>query len=273
MKHLRMISLGVAAWLAAGATLLAADSADGNKAELTRLFETALEARDLEYQKARDAILAHDGAADFLAERANDTNLISRVIGRAMQTWLRDRAGNMETSEHLAEVVRQARRSQIGERAILGRICVYEREPGLRRIFLKSKPEVHVLLEVALKGPTFPNEPRYLRNLESRFAINCYAAGLLGLYEDSDVVPVLTLLTNEKEDDLMRRAALCGFRLREDVDKAVFLKGLEDRNEGYRKSCYVYLRDTTGQDFGYDVEKYRTWLETNAVGKVAKPEK
>ncbi|MGI6749709.1 MAG: hypothetical protein ACOX6A_04230 [Atribacter sp.] len=95
----------------------------------------------------------------------------------------------------------------------------------------------------------------------------------MGLYEDPDVVPVLTLLTNEKEDDLMRRAALCGFRLREDVDKAVFLKGLEDRNEGYRKSCYVYLRDTTGQDFGYDVEKYRTWLETNAVGKVAKPEK
>ncbi|MGI6749710.1 MAG: hypothetical protein ACOX6A_04235 [Atribacter sp.] len=88
MKHLRMISLGVAAWLAAGATLLGADSADGNKAELTRLFETALEARGLEYREARDAILAHDGAADFLAERANDTNLMSRVIGRAMQTWL-----------------------------------------------------------------------------------------------------------------------------------------------------------------------------------------
>jgi len=266
-----MISLGVAVWIASGLNLRAVDTASHN-ADLRQLFATALDARDLEYQKARDAILTHEGAAVFLTEKAHDTNLISRVIGRAMLTWLGDSEANMEMSERLAKAVGAARMSQVGERAILGRIYVLKTELGARR-FAKIGTDVHVLLEVALKGPTFPDEPRYIRNIQSRFAINCYAAGLSGLYDDLDVIPVLTMLTDEKEDDLMRHAALCGLRLRKDADMAVFLKGLEDKNEEYRKTCYLHLRDTTSQDFGYDVEKYRFWMETNNVERVALPAK
>ncbi len=270
MKQICMISLGIAMWLVTGLELRSAEP-NSQDAELCQLFDAALDARDLEYQKIRDTILAREDAVIFLAKRAQDTNLVSRVIARAMQTWMNDRATNMMVSRRLADIAGRAMRSIIGERAILGSIYELKSEPELRR-FARINTDVNVLLEVALKGPTFPAEPGNRKNIRSHVT-NCYAAGLSGLYDDPDVAHILTMLTDEKEDYLMRNAALCGLRLREDVDMSVFLKGIEDRNQDYRKTCYIHLKDTTGQDFGYDAEKYRMWLETNTVSHAAQPAK
>jgi hypothetical protein len=271
MKQIYIISLGIAMWLMAGLELRSAEPISQD-AELCQLFDAALEARDLEYQKIRDTILAREDAVIFLAKRAQDTNLVSRVIALAMQTWLRNDETNKEVNEHLAAIVGRVTMRQTGDRAILGSIYELKSEPELRR-FAKIDTDVNVLLEVAMKGPTLPADTRYYRNIHSRFAINCYAAGLSGLYDDPDVVPILIMLTDKKEGDLMRNAALRGLRLREDVDMAVFLKGMEDKEELYRKVSYLHLRDTTGQDFGYDAEKYRMWLETNTVNHAAQPQK
>ncbi|NLB68809.1 MAG: hypothetical protein GX804_03860 [Lentisphaerae bacterium] len=270
MKQICTISLSIIMWLVTGLELQSAEPISQD-AELCQLFDAALDACDLEYQKIRDRILAHEDAVIFLAKRVQDTNLVSRVIARAMQTWMNDNASNMMINRRLADIAGRAMRNIIGERAILGSIYELKSEPELRR-FAKIDTDVNVLLEVALKGPTFPDEPGNRKNIKSHVT-NCYAAGLSGLYDDPDIVPILIMLTDEKEDYLMRNAALRGLRLREDVDMAVFLKGMEDKEELYRKVSYLHLRDTTGQDFGYDAEKYRMWLETNTVNRAAQPAK
>ncbi len=267
MKQTRIISLVAAVMIAAGMTLVAAEPS-ANEEELQKLFETALATGGLEYQKARDAILAHDGAADFLEKRAQDTNLVSRVIGRALQTWMRDGVANMDVSKQVVEVTVRATRRQIGDRGILGSIYDLKSDPVSRK-FAKINTDVHVLLEVALKGPTLPADTQYHKNIQSLYAINCYAAGLSGLYDDPDVIPVLTMLTDENEDSLMKNAALRGLLLRDGVDTAVLIKGVEDKDEDYRRISHHHLRDITGKDFGYDAGKYRAFIETNTVDGVS----
>lgn len=187
MKYESILSLVVVAWLAASLGLQAA-APTAQDASLRHLFATALDARDFEYQKVREEILVHKGAASFLAKQAKSTNLMVRVIGRAMLAWQSDSATSRALNERLAAIVRSKQGSHIGESAIL--------------------------------------------------------------------------------DDLMRNAALRGLRLREDACLEIFLEGMEDQDQRYRKASYLLLRDISGQDFGHDPKRYRIWLETNAVKRV-----
>ena len=263
MKYESILSLVVVAWLAASLGLQAA-APTAQDASLRHLFATALDARDFEYQKVREEILVHKGAASFLAKQAKSTNLMVRVIGRAMLSWRNNSATSRALIERLAATVRRKQGSHIGESAILDDLYVAKSDPAR----YKLNADVFVILETALKGPSLPEDNPVAKSKEFRFLIRCYAAGLAGLYDGQDVLPVLVQLTDRNEDDLMRNTALRGLRLREDACLEIFLEGMEDQDQRYRKASYLLLRDISGQDFGHDPKRYRIWLETNAVKRV-----
>jgi hypothetical protein len=268
MNYRSIIFFIVGTWLAITLNLYAADSVSPDS-DLQELFAMALESCDEEYQKIRTMIIAQENSSAFLVKQTLSTNLMIRVIGQAMLSWQTNGTISLLVNARYVERTRDLAMSQVGERRILSEI--YDIKSMPRKFRFKDDP--YIILEMALKGPTLSENSGVPTARVRDGAVRCYAAGMSGRYDDLDILSVLVHLTGENENDFMRESALLGLRLREDADMSVFLKGIEDRNQDYRKTCYIHLRDTTGQDFGYDAEKYRMWLETNTVSHAAQPAK
>lgn len=237
---------------------------------LESLFGKALVSVGESYASVRQEILSNKNARVFLSTKAENTNLMTRVLARAMLSWETDAATNIWWNERIVASLDVMLRSAASPlRKIQSELDAIRRTgPSLP----SEKANALVLLEIALKGPTIQIDPKYERVPSYRTLVRCLAAGLVGTYDDPDIPRVLALLAKDAPKASVRACAMTGLRKTE-CPQAVelLISGLSDPDKNVQEAAQLGLKRLTHQDFGTDERKYQDWWRENKVQFPKKP--
>ncbi len=241
-------------------TSLGQESVD--QLHLEGLFAKALVGDGKLYTSVRQDILADKGATVFLSAKAENTNLLARVLARAMLSWETDAATNIWRNDRIIaslDVMLASAASPLQK--------IQSELDAIRRTVTSSPAEeasAVVLLEIALKGPTIPMDPKYRRVPSDGMWVRCVAAGLAGTYADPDVPRVLAILAKDASQACIRACAMTGLRKTETPQAVeLLISGLSDNDKSVQEAAHLGLKRLTHQDFGTDQRKYQDWWEEN----------
>ncbi len=237
-----------------------------NRSQLETLFTEAVAADGKSYITLRKEILANKDATSFLSEKSNATNLLSRVIGRAMLSWQTDLATNIWRNDHIVASLAVMLGSAASPlRKIQSELNDVKRPVDALIVPSKDTSAI-LLLEIALKGPT--------RGVDEKYGlwVRCLAAGLAGTYPDPDVPPMLAVLAKNGSPYSIRACAVTGLR-KTKSSQAIepLIDALSDENKDVQEAAKYGLKELTGQDFGTDQAKYRDWWLKNKEQFQKKP--
>jgi len=236
---------------------------------LEELFHSVVAAEGQSYFTLRSNLVAHSaGAESFLETKLSSRDLHERVLASSALSWVREPPTNYLRTKILANLVREANSRHSGlirsvESLSFGVWTISG--PIQFRDALHEDAAVAFLLEVSLKGPTsLPDDPLVAAVAKDHvLGARCMAAGIVGIYQSPDVLPVLRELLQSQQVAL-RVCAACGLgKMKTPEATEVLIDAFSDSDVSVREECRVALFDFTDQDFRDDKAKWLDWWQQN----------